>query len=221
MLACKASLVGSVSQTQLTSCPLDGSFPIYLCCIMGTLHWRGQKIIPILAIAIDNSVQLDMSLFRRKIECIGLGLTEISVHLYTFLEFLIIVFSSWRRNMSWFWGWSHLVHGFMRVTWFVSSLLSSSAYSYMYSFNLSHSFSTSQPLVLAIGSSFGCSSLMTSSWCSTTTSLVPCLRPFWRRANQPTAAWVLSEAGRLIPVVGVVGIGGGGGGVVGFHVGAE
>ena len=91
----------------------------------------------------------------------------------------------------------------------------------MYSFNLSHSFSTSQPLVLAIGSSFGCSSLMTSSWCSTTTSLVPCLRPFWRRANQPTAAGVLSEAGRLIPVVGVVGIGGGGGGVGGLHLAAE
>ena len=91
----------------------------------------------------------------------------------------------------------------------------------MYSFNLSHLFSTSQPLVLAIGSSFGCSSLMTSSWCSTTSSLVPCLRPFWRRANQPTAAGVLPEAGRLILVVGVVGIGGSGGGVGGLHVAAE
>ena len=78
MLACKASLFASVSQTQLISCPCDGSSPIYLWCTRGTLHSRGQKIIPILAIAIDNYVQLEMLLFRRKIECIVLGLTEIS-----------------------------------------------------------------------------------------------------------------------------------------------
>ena len=62
---------------------------------------------------------------------------------------------------------------------------------------------------------------MTSSWCSTTPSLVSCLRPFWRRANHPTAACVLPVAAGLILVVGVVDVGGGGGGVGGLPAATE
>ena len=67
-------------------------------------------------------------------------------------------------------------------------------------------------------SRLGCSSLIISSSCPTISSLVPCLRPFCRRASHPVAAGALVEVVRVIlDVVGVV-MGGGGVGVGGVLV---